>query len=62
MELITYAIISKWRRPNNATNVLARILHTTYWVSSSSATTLSSATAQFDSSTGSAASCPVSWA
>jgi len=63
MELITYAIISKWRRPNNATNVLARILHTTYWVSSSSATTLSSATTtQFDSSTGTTTSCPLSCA
>jgi hypothetical protein len=40
MELITYAIVSKWLRPNNATNVLARILHTN-WVSSFSASTLS---------------------
>jgi hypothetical protein len=60
VELITYAIVSKWHRPNNATNVLARILHTN-WVSSFSASTLSSATTQFNSSTGFAASYPVSW-
>jgi hypothetical protein len=40
MELSTYAIICKWHWPYNATNVLARILHTTNWVFSSAATTL----------------------
>jgi hypothetical protein len=41
MELVTYATISEWHWPYNATNVLARILHTTNWVSSSAAAALS---------------------